>query len=411
MGARGRDAIANESARAALPLQTEAASVPGMRMSRPLADGTTISMELESSWGPTQITAELPNRVANMEWPAAPDWTADAALAAGLLPAMRRGEMLDIDGFVSPRLLEGAATVQDIFCTWDRTLRPTSPWYQRVHVSVKPGEPDPSTPCQTEDQPRRTASFFTGGVDSFFTAHRHRAGLCALVYVEGFDVPLENGRLRSTVREHLAAAADEMGLELVVVASNLRALGTAAGVNWPDQHGSALACIAHLLGPWFDRVLIPATHTYAHLEGLGSHPLLDPLWSSDRLEIRHDGAHATRVDKLRALAELPAARAHLRVCWENREGAYNCGRCEKCVRTSAAARAAGVGHAFPTLPAAPLRRVVAARATGRGSAWEDIRADLARTGGDPHLRRAVGKVLLRHQQLRSHDLRKRYRTP
>ena len=38
--------------------------------------------------------------------------------------------------------------------------------------------------------------------------------------------------------------------------------------------------------------------TYAHLGPLGSHPLLDPLWSSEDVELVHDGCEATRLDKL-----------------------------------------------------------------------------------------------------------------
>jgi len=52
--------------------------------------------------------------------------------------------------------------------------------------------------------------------------------------------------------------------------------------------------------------------------------------------------------KLRVLARYPESLARLRVCWEN-PSAYNCGHCEKCVRTMLGLRALGVEHcvAFP----------------------------------------------------------------
>jgi len=311
-------------------------------------------------------------------------------LAAALLPAMRTGRDLVIDGVVSARLLAAVATVQDVFVTWDRALRPRDPWYRRIPVSAAATTDDPGPTG------RGTAAFFTGGVDSFFTAVRHRSDLDALVYVHGFDVAADSP-IRSEVTRRLADAADGLGLPLVTVETDLRRLSEATGVPWLDHHGAALAAVAHLLSDRFDRMLVPATHTYRHLEGLGSHPLIDPLWSTERLRIEHDGADATRVDKLRTLADEPAARAHLRVCWENRDGAYNCGRCEKCVRTGVAVRLAGAEGRFATIAAPSLRAVATVRATGRAADWHDARTDLVRSGANRRLRTAIDVALARHQ--------------
>lgn len=321
----------------------------------------------------------------------------DAALVLALLPAMRRGEPLQIALPVDARLLDAVDVVQAIFTTWDRDLRPGARWYRRVPVDAHPAPPTaPIVPAGAPPR-RRTAAFFTGGVDSFHTAVAHRGELDLLVYVHGFDVALTDHRLRTEVSAHLRSAADDLGIELLELESDLQAFGDAHGVGWPDYHGAALAAVAHLLVDRVDRVLVPATHTYAHLEGLGSHPLVDPLWSSGRMEIVHHGADATRADKLRALAHEPAARRHLRVCWENRGGAYNCGRCEKCIRTGAAVRVAGVEGAFPTIGAPSLTDVARVRATGRGSPWRELRDELAHTGANPRLRAAMDVVLVRHQ--------------
>ncbi|MCB1038898.1 MAG: hypothetical protein KDA94_05115 [Acidimicrobiales bacterium] len=321
----------------------------------------------------------------------------DALLASSLLLAMRWGEPLEVDAPVSPRLLDAADTIQDIFCTWDRALRPTAPWYSRVEIVA---------PIAEEVGPERsdgrgTVCFFTGGVDSFHAALDSLEELDALVYVHGFDVGLDDTPLRSEVSARLRAAAAGLGVDLLEVETDLRALGEERGVGWPDQHGAALATVGLLLADRFDRILIPATHTYAHLEGLGSHPLLDPLWSTERVEVVHRGAAATRVDKVRALAELPAAREHLRVCWENREGAYNCGRCEKCVRTGVAVRLAGAEGRFPSIPAPSLRQVATASVTGRGSPWVELRQEALRADADPKLRAGIEVALARHQARRA----------
>src|SRR5262249_976947 len=65
----------------------------------------------------------------------------------------------------------------------------------------------------------------------------------------------------------------------------------------------------------------------------GCHPGLDPLWSTETLEFVHAGAEARKSDKIPVIAASPLALRVLRVCWENRNGAYNCGRCEKSLRT------------------------------------------------------------------------------
>jgi len=77
----------------------------------------------------------------------------------------------------------------------------------------------------------------------------------------------------------------------------------------------------------------------------GSHPLLDACYGSAAVDFRHEGICYSRVDKLHVLAQWPVALDNLRVCTKNFMpgdelgyadlplGEYNCGRCEKCIRT------------------------------------------------------------------------------
>lgn len=349
------------------------------------------TLPVRAGWGAPHVRFDLPDELG----PHPGTGRADAGLAAVLLAAMRRGEDLHVAGEVSPRLLRSCEAVQDVLTTWDRTLRPTDRWYRRIGISA----PATASSGQAE-RATATAAFFTGGVDSFHTAITEREHLDALIYVDGFDVDIDDHDRLAAVHEHLHDAAARLGLPLHVVRTDLRRFGDVAGLGWPDHHGAALASVAHLLAPWFGTVLVPATHTYGHLEGLGSHPLLDPLWSSELVELVHHGAAANRVDKLQAIADEPAVQRHLRVCWEQPDGAYNCGRCEKCVRTAAAARAAGVADRLETLPPVPTREIARARATGRGSPWDEIRISLAESGTDPELERAVHRVLARHRRRR-----------
>lgn len=89
-------------------------------------------------------------------------------------------------------------------------------------------------------------------------------------------------------------------------------------------------------------MVIPSSWPYRRLLPWGSNPLIDALWSNGPLEFLHDGAEASRMDKLRFVCRMPSAMRHLRVCPDFTRGAYNCGECEKCRRTLLALRLLGV---------------------------------------------------------------------
>jgi hypothetical protein len=94
----------------------------------------------------------------------------------------------------------------------------------------------------------------------------------------------------------------------------------------------------------------------------GSHPVIDPLWSSENMEIIHDGANADRVTKIMdTIALYPEALRLLRVCVNKRGGSGNCGFCVKCIRTMTALEMAGVlrscGSFPPKLPRDFWRRM------------------------------------------------------
>ena len=94
--------------------------------------------------------------------------------------------------------------------------------------------------------------------------------------------------------------------------------------------------------------IVPATHTYADVFEWGSHPLLDPQWSSGSVHVEHDGANVSRTEKIRTIVRDRDALGWLRVCYRNPDQAYNCGRCEKCVRTMLSLHALGALEQAPT---------------------------------------------------------------
>lgn len=139
---------------------------------------------------------------------------------------------------------------------------------------------------------------------------------------------------------------------LIAVSTNHFAFGYRYNLSRNLTQGSALAGIALLLG--FPRVYLPAAYSYSQLIPLGSHPLTDPLWSNESVEVVHDGAEARRLDKVMTIAGNAPALANLRVCFDDMND--NCGKCAKCLRTMVPLELWGASAApFPTLP--PLEAV------------------------------------------------------
>jgi hypothetical protein len=178
-----------------------------------------------------------------------------------------------------------------------------------------------------------------------------------LVLVHGFDIPLADTKTFALAEAQAREAASIFGKRLIVVRTNLRVDQLRMPVSWVMYFGAALAAVAHSLTPNHGKVYIASCYSYADVCPCGSDPLLDPLWSTEAVRVVHDSGE-TRMDKLRVLVQYPEVLARLRVCWQN-TGEYNCGVCEKCVRTMLGLRALGVDRcaAFPdTLTPALVRQ-------------------------------------------------------
>jgi hypothetical protein len=236
---------------------------------------------------------------------------------------------------------------------------------------------------------RSTFAFFSGGVDSFYTALQNDAEIEALVHVHGFDVRLQSTGLRTRMSRSINAAADELGCELIEVEANLRDTSDHYLTTW-FYHGAFLASVAHALTGRFLRALIPASLSYGELPPLGSHPFLDPLWSSETTQIVCDGI-IPRGKKLKAISHSNAAMSHLRVCWEE-DTEYNCGRCPKCARTAALLYASGALERCRTLPdRVPMRALARARVRNQVAlgAVRGTLAALEDADADPRLTRVL----------------------
>jgi hypothetical protein len=316
--------------------------------------------------------------------------SADPFLALTLLPAMILGEPLHIEGAISPTLLANAERLQQIYRRWvagTRTVTVTNT--ATTTPGIAPGADG-------------VGCFFSGGVDSFHSLLKHEHDITHLVLISGFDRGLRNpailGKARLALRE-VAAAAGKQALE---VGTNIREF-TDQFAKWGFYHGGVLAAVSLALARGFKTFIVPSSYSYDQLHPWGSHPLLDPLWSIPGMEVVHDGCEVNRYEKLARIAESDIALAHLRVCWESsEENEYNCGKCEKCLRTMTGLHLHGALSRCRTFTS-PLTpgafRKVRIRTSGQVAFTEENLRELAKREGacDRALHRALRWAVRRGQ--------------
>lgn len=287
----------------------------------------------------------------------------DVFLTACLLPAIRHGERrLAIDGAVSPRL---RLNLDHVMCQ------------MRVWYGNKGGSLQIECPVSqrlTHPSSEASACFLSGGVDSlamlrenaltFPATHPGRFRACILV--GGMDFFLgESEVLRAGFEEARKSAervASACGAMLIPVWTNMRELEPDGPFYLRQFHGAVMASIAHALGDRYADFSIASSQDLAHVEPWGTTPWLDPYLGSDQVRIHHEQSWMTRLDKIKLLASWPMGLNEIRVCTKTQRGLFNCGQCEKCLRTMVALEALGIlelAESFPTktIDIAQLRKV------------------------------------------------------
>jgi hypothetical protein len=266
----------------------------------------------------------------------------DPFVLASLFTAMHTPADLRVHGAVSPSLLRNLEEYQAIWHAW------LPGHYQPVDIQA-----------ETEQEAGRAAGSvaimtFSGGLDSSFTAWRHRtrqAGrqkedLQAGLILHGFDIPIKSEKAFDVAFDRSRIMLDSLGMETIPLTTNLRGLG---GVL-EDNFAALLVSCLSLLQKRFSTGLVANSRpndVLVHPWALpyGSNALSDRFLSSDAFTIVHDGADYSRFDKTQALVGWPEAMSNLRVCLGHNPMARvrNCCRCEKCIRNILTFRVLGLG--------------------------------------------------------------------
>ena len=262
--------------------------------------------------------------------------------AAFLLPAMKQGEDLIIKGAISERLYKGMHAIMHEVLQWNIGLKP-------IRIEADALAPDIR-------EPDRSASFFSGGVDSFYTYLKHKEDaetadrIDSFILINGFDIERRNTRLWDLTLANIQAIAAADDVDLVVVRTNIQSLVEPI-LLWDYAHGGCLAAAGLFVRDAFRQIYIPSTHSVDEQIPWGSNLALDGHWSTESTTFVHDGSEATRINKvITQIARSPLALEHLRVCFANEKEAYNCGQCDKCLRTMINLFAAGALDKSATFP-------------------------------------------------------------
>jgi len=327
----------------------------------------------------------------------------EAFATACALPARHHGERrLLVEGSLCPRLAEGLSSATALLRTWfGGPPRPLAVEASEGFRALAPRDP------------ARSAVYITGGIDSTHLIHANRrdytpahpAWFADGISLAGNLLPdREDSPWCLRARARLEKAAQARNLTLIPVRTNVWELDPDLPFVTQQRLSSTLASAAHLFpGRWSSVSIASGLHVADEFPR-GTHPLLDPLYSSSGVEVRHDPLPLTRFDRLRVLAQSGAdAIDELIVCLAYpSEPHLNCGECEKCVRTMAALVALGRladTHSFrhPDVTPEMIRGVhVTSDEIGY---WEEIREPLAkRDRGD--LVRAIDAKLAETRRLK-----------
>jgi hypothetical protein len=255
---------------------------------------------------------------------------ADAAIVALLIPAMKNGEPVHIEGAVTGRLMHNLAVPAQ------KILSLLLPDLAMVDITW-------TKTVKDENRAAGVVSGFSGGVDSYclladhhYDKSRKDLRLTHLLYNNvgshgfgGKGRDLFNNRF-----QQMEPFAARTGLPFIPVDSNVDAFYS--DFKFIDTHTLRNASVAFLLQKGIGHYLYASSYSYMHLmpENLKKIHLHDaillPLLANDAMDIRTEGAHLTRLEKIRKISGIEDTYDALNVCIKEPD---NCSTCRKCMLT------------------------------------------------------------------------------
>ena len=240
-------------------------------------------------------------------------------LGIALLEAMIRNADIRMEGSIplSDNLYRRLSEIQTIYSCWNSNL-------SRINIYTRT---DPLKSVYDN-----VGCFHSAGVDSLHTLLQNMSEISKLIMLSGFEVSGNTPESWLQSVEKQTAFARSIGKELIPIETNVKSWTNKRKITWAFAQGLILSSLGPLLR--CKRIYIGSSHTYNELFPWGSHPLTDPMWSTESTEVIHYGAGFRRGEKIKDLCKNQNFLDNLRVCWRSTHA--NCGECSKCIRTMTA---------------------------------------------------------------------------
>lgn len=263
-------------------------------------------------------------------------------LSALLVPSLFFAEDLIIEAPVSKALMHNANRIKKIMSSWKETEE-----WKRVSGKVTIRS---QGFLKRQDEGTGVAAFFSGGVDSFFTlvTNGQTSGnterISHVINIQRISPNKAITHRLHDIELLTEKVAKEFSVEPIIVYTNIRDLLDPV-IFWTMAHGGVLGSSALLLGGLIKKSIINSSDAYRWGVPYGTHPAVDPLWSTETTHSLQFGDQFTRKQKIQAIAHNPLVQKHLQVCWQAKNH-YNCSRCSKCLLAMLQLETVGVRSEF-----------------------------------------------------------------
>jgi len=267
----------------------------------------------------------------------------NAFLIGCVLPAWRTGERrVKIDGSLCPLLFQNIRIA----------LKTLKCWYPKQFGPMPTIEPlrgfKVHHPFQTH-----AVSLLSCGIDSLSILRRnklqlppdHPASIKAGILIAHDNYPKPSAEeLYRHIGGRLSAASEvaaDVDVDPIPVRTNIWWLVNDGYFFDEKWFGAVLSSVASFFSKRFNKAYIASGRDAAHLKPWGSHPLLEPHYSSAHFQVEHHGLDMSKLEKIAIVADWPIGLQNIRLCQNDDRGEANCGTCEKCIRTMTALLALG----------------------------------------------------------------------
>lgn len=266
--------------------------------------------------------------------------TCEAALIGLLIPAMKEGRDIKVEGRVSASLL----------VRLNRSL-------QTLLIKLMPDLKKIKISCENEYFDENiidkniggAVAGFSGGVDSyclladFFIADKVADNKLSYLI---FNNVGSHGRSNNTLFERryqrLLPAAEKIGIPFIKIDSNL-SFFYSKGIGFKKTSTLRNASVAFLIKEKIENFYYGSSHMYSDLfigmtdDITYADPVVLSLLCSNDFRLSSEGSEYSRVEKILRIAGMDQTYDYLDVCvrTKNSSGYTNCGRCWKCLRTLA----------------------------------------------------------------------------